>query len=321
MNPPALRPLRVGELLDAAVKIYKTHARTLIPLAAVVIIPFQAVNALVLLSIVPETADLPNGFGAINHPGPAPDQAAHLGATYAMAFMNLIASLLVTAACVKAVSDAYLDQPISLGSSLRFAGRRLPSLLWLEILTVLGLILGLFALIVGAIYLYYAWAVAIPALLIEGYKGRRALGRSRRLVKGHWWRTFGILALAALIAGVFISIIQAVLLVFIFSTSDALLVGIVLVVAAAAVGGILVQPFTATVNTLLYYDLRVRREGYDVEVLAGQLGLEATAIEGPAYLGPESVGQPGGPPYWPPPPGWTPGGEDPPEPPPAPAPA
>jgi hypothetical protein len=91
------------------------------------------------------------------------------------------------------------------------------------------------------------------------------------------------------------------------------------------------------VSTILYYDLRVRREGYDMQLLAEQLGLPAeslrsaqpeawspgsvapptfgpgagfTAPQAPGAappIGPESVGKPGGPPFWPPPPGWRPG--------------
>jgi hypothetical protein len=52
----------------------------------------------------------------------------------------------------------------------------------------------------------------------------------------------------------------------------------------------------------------VRHEGYDVALLAEQLGIEPTALPAGALIdaGPESVGQPGGPPFWPPPPGWSP---------------
>jgi len=69
MAAPALRPLSVGEILDASIKMYKTHARKLIPLAAVVVVPFQLLNALILVSIVPETADLPNGFSFLHGTG------------------------------------------------------------------------------------------------------------------------------------------------------------------------------------------------------------------------------------------------------------
>jgi hypothetical protein len=80
---------------------------------------------------------------------------------------------------------------------------------------------------------------------------------------------------------------------------------------ANAVAEILTRPFYAAVTTVVYYDLRVRHEGFDVVLLAEQLGIRAPEFPAPAgpLTGPESVGQPGGPPFWPPPPGWKPPGE------------
>jgi hypothetical protein len=105
------------------------------------------------------------------------------------------------------------------------------------------------------------------------------------------------------------SAIQALLVAVFLPGGYRSVVLIVIVVSlASAISAILTRPFAATVRTVLYYDLRVRHEGYDVELLAEQLGIEPAAL--PAGLqagaGPESVGQPGGPPYWPPPPGWRP---------------
>jgi hypothetical protein len=59
---------------------------------------------------------------------------------------------------------------------------------------------------------------------------------------------------------------------------------------------------------VLYYDLRVRKEGYDLELLAEQLGIPPSAMPA-AAAGPEAVGNVGGPPFWPPPPGWKPPAE------------
>ena len=311
MSAPALRPLRIGEILDASIKIYTSHARTLIGLAATVIVPFQVFTGLVLLSIVPSSADLPNGYSAITNPQPAPDQAASTGANITIIITGVIAGLLVTAACVKAVSDVYLDQPTGFRPSLGFALRRLPSLLWLTVLLAVLLGLGFIALIIPGIYLYTAWAVATPVLLIEGRKGMKALRRSRALVRGRWWSTTFLLLVATLLVSVVTSIFQGVVLAIVFSRSDSVVVGVVLVTVSSGIASVLVQPFQAAVRTVLYYDLRVRKEGYDVELLAEQLGIESTTLPGRGYLGPESVGQPGGPPYWPPPPGWQPEPEPP----------
>lgn len=306
MTAPALRPLRIGEMLDASIKIYTSNLRVLIGLTAVVIVPFQVLTGLVLLSIIPSSTDLPNGFSALgNQSTVASDAAAHTGATAVLDIGGLIAGALVTGACVKAVSDAYLDQPTDIRTSLGFVARRLHSLLWVEVLFLAGSVAALFLLVVPGIYLWGLWIVHTPALLVERRKGRRALGRSRELVRGHWWHAWTTVLVATVMVTVIAGILQGVLLGIVFTTSDSVVVGVVLVTLAQTVAALIVRPFQAAVVTVVYYDLRVRREGYDVELLAAQLGFEPGTLATP-YLDQESAGQPGGPSYWPPPPGGIP---------------
>ena len=66
----------------------------------------------------------------------------------------------MTAASVKAVSDTYLGHPPAIGTSLRYALRRLLAVLGCEMLRVLGLIVAFIALIVPGIWLYGRWSVA-----------------------------------------------------------------------------------------------------------------------------------------------------------------
>jgi hypothetical protein len=231
--------------------------------------------------------------------------------------VQLLASWLTTAACVKAVSDAYLDEPTSIGQSLRFALRRLPALAGMEILLFLGLVAGFIALVIPMIWLYVSWSVAAPALLIEGAGPARALGRSRKLVAGRWWPTAAVLIVASIMVSVISGVFQALFAgLASLSSQPSVLASVALLTLSSAVATIIAQPFHAAVSTILYYDLRVRHEGFDLHVLAEQLGLPAVAgapsgaAADPARaglpVGPESVGQPGGPPYWPPPPGWRP---------------
>lgn len=308
-----MRPRSVGEILDAGIKIYLRNARTLMGLAATVVIPMQLLAAVVLLSTLPSGSDVPNGAYSLSHPGSTPpDPAAALGAQALLAAVSLVVTLLTTAACVKAVSDVYLDHPTSFGASLRFAVRRLPALLVMEMLLVLGLIAGFVALIVPGIWLYAAWSVASPALLIERVGPARALGRSSGLVRGRWWPTAGVLLVSVIMVAVVSGAFQALLVaVASLPSQPSLLLAVIVAVASGTVSTIIAQPFSAAVITMLYYDLRVRSEGYDLQLLAEQLGLppvsaEAAAAQWPVAepVGPESVGQPGGPPFWPPPPGW-----------------
>ena len=109
-------------------------------------------------------------------------------------------------------------------------------------------------------------------------------------------------------------------------SQPSLLLAVFVSTLSGVIATVITEPFRAATTTLLYYDLRVRREGYDLHVLADQLGLPSASMpaggdrdpaawagsapdgypSGEYPIGPESVGRPGGPPFWPPPPGWTP---------------
>jgi hypothetical protein len=281
MNSAALRPLRVGEILDAAIKLYRGNARVLMGAAATVIVPLQVLAGAVLLSTYSSGGDIPTSFGGVGATTTHSDTAARLGANGIIFVFGLLGNLLVTATCVKAISEAYLERPASLRSSLRFATGRLLALTGMEVLLLLGLIVFFILLIIPGIWLYAAWSVAVPALMVERLGPVGALGRSRRLVKGRWWPTAGTLLIATLmvefVAGVIAGLLVALPLA-LTNNQPSLLLVVTLSATAGAVSGILARPFIATVLTVLYYDLRVRHEGYDVELMAEQLGLTPPAI-------------------------------------------
>jgi hypothetical protein len=85
--------------------------------------------------------------------------------------------------------------------------------------------------------------------------------------------------------------------------------GFVLNTLATTLGSMIATPAAAAFITVLYIDLRVRKEGFDLLLLARRLGIERPdgQVVAPAFI--PDVVQTGGsqPPFWPPPPGWQPG--------------
>jgi len=127
-----------------------------------------------------------------------------------------------------------------------------------------------------AVFLWIRWALATPALLLERLTVRQAVRRSSRLVKGTFWRTLGILLLTlvvvyAVVAAVgfpFSAIGQAVSVVAVGSDDPrtAIVVQQLIASVGAILGSVVAYPFLASVTALVYVDLRMRREGLDVEL-------------------------------------------------------
>src|SRR2546430_7744754 len=161
---------------------------------AVVIVPVQVLNVLVTLSL-PDTSTTAGATTTTSD-----SEWAGIAALLLIFVINVVSAALAQAACLKAVSDTYLGTETDWRGSLRFGFRRLGSLLWLTLIHGVLVLLGFAACIVPGVWLYVAWSVAIPVLLIEGTRGFRALGRSFNLVRRRWGATPGILPLANLLA-------------------------------------------------------------------------------------------------------------------------
>ncbi|MGH2750503.1 MAG: hypothetical protein ACRDK3_06475 [Actinomycetota bacterium] len=315
-----LRPLGLGEILDVGIKIYTRNALTLFRIVAVVVIPVQFLTAVITLTAIPGSFAGPMTGRTEPQPGESFEQFeseiwTFLAAVGLIFLLTFLSSTLATAASFKAVGTAYLGGTPDWRSSLSFATRKLHSVLWVSILSGLFIVLGLIALIVPGIWLYGSYAVALPALLTEDTRGTKALRRSFRLVRHRWWPTFGLLILTAILAGL---VGQAISLVFtglIFTPlGDGPLGSVVINALSSTVASVLTTPAVAAITSVLYFDLRVRKEGFDLQLLAQRIGATGTGPSlapaagewgGWASGHPESPGR-DQPPYWPPPPGWQP---------------
>jgi hypothetical protein len=303
---PALRPLAIGEVLDVAIKITFRHVRTLALVVLVVVAPAQILSAAV-------TVSQPDVFLDVEGSTVPSDQdvATTIGAFAAIIVLSLLSSTLATGACFKAIVDAYLGSTPSWRSSLGFAARRLHSLLWLSFLTYVLGAFALLGLIVLGVWLFVSWTVAVPAMLTEDVRGLKAMRRSFRLVRGMWWRTLGIFLLGFILAGVLSSIIQGIVAGLSFA-ADSTAAEFVLTSIGGILGALISTPFSAAFITVLYVDLRVRKEGFDLQLLAERLGGGDPVGPGqfmpPPPPAPPAPGE-DQPPFWPPPPGWKPRSE------------
>ena len=309
---PRLRPLGVGEILDVGIKIYTRNWLTLWKIVIFVVLPAQILVNVVTVSAVSGRHGIiverfPNGTRTID----THDLAVVLVGGLLGAFIGYMAGVLAQAACFRAVADAYLGEPVNWRSSLGFALRRLPALIVLSFATSIFIAAGFLLCIIPGVYLWGAVFVAVPVLLVEGSGPFASIGRSRRLVKGRWWPTVGVAVVGTLLVGIVSSVLSTVLVGLVFaSTNVNTVTGFILHTLASTIASVLTLPAAAAFATVLYIDLRVRKEGFDLLLLARGLGSESAPTGAlpsflpPSYLPPAPASSQ--PPYWPPPPGWTP---------------
>lgn len=126
-------------------------------------------------------------------------------------------------------------------------------------------------------YLSIKFSVASPAMVLENLGVFAAIGRSWSLTRGNFWRLFGINILTAIItsmvAGIFGGIAGALGAIFVVVGSSSpedviasLNTTYILTMVTSTIAQLLILPFTSSVNALLYIDLRMRKEGLDVEL-------------------------------------------------------
>jgi hypothetical protein len=297
------RAQAVGELLDSAFTLYRRNLRLILSITAVVQLPLAVFSYLVyqLTGISAANARLRqlSASGSIT-----PQQLADVKSSLITVFSVLIAigllqALVVqpiaTAAMTRAVADVYLDQPATVGGAYRAVGRRIGAVVGVAAI-LLGVGVALFAMAFGlffgalyafgqsgaallivlvpavvfaAILIYTRWLFAAPIVILERVGARAALRRSWQLVRGTTPRVFGITLLVGVITGILSAIVGALLGVATQFGDES--VRLILNQFATLVVAVLIQPISFIVVVLLYYDLRIRKEAFDIEMLAANI--------------------------------------------------
>jgi Membrane domain of glycerophosphoryl diester phosphodiesterase len=147
----------------------------------------------------------------------------------------------------------------AVGRSLQQGLARFFPIVGAYILLMLAIGLGMVLLLVPGIILAMMFFVALPACIVESKGPAESLSRSAELTKGNRWRLFGLALLLYLINVVGRAIVQFGLL----ALAGPLLSNIAVFLWSAAFGAV-----NAIMIAVVYYDLRVAREGVDIERIA-----------------------------------------------------
>ena len=259
----------MGEVLDAAVRLYRARFGALMTVSIAVLIPVSILSMFVLLSALPDESATVT-VNATNSPVfGSGDNAAQLGALFVSSILSALATTFVTAAATRIVADAYVGQRVDTRRAVRDTARRAWPLIGLTLVVTVATSIGYLLCFVPGVWLHVAWAVAIPALLLEGAGVFKALGRSFALTKVKFWLAFGVVWLSQLLV---IALAFGLTVAFAWVTrSSSSSSDVIAQSVANAVSSIITVPFAATAIVALYFDLRIRAEAFDVQMMIAGL--------------------------------------------------
>lgn len=285
MPHPDLRPMNFGEILDASLVIYRRHFGLFLKLAIAALAVPVALSAYFVLRLVADLQEAPFRTLAMLVP---------------VLLLYYIASLVMTAGTVRIIADSYLGRipqlrdAFSLGVSKIWPlvavglGKGVVLMLIIVATAVMAFIavpvlrgtpaiaaLLVFALVVAGtwltVYVACGYGVTTPVVVLEELRSSfDAFGRSWDLTRGFKGKVLGLAIVAFLLCDTIPRQIFQTLAGALMPSSPGL--GIALTVVSVAVPLVL-APVIASVITLMYYDLRVRREAFDLQVLGQQLGI------------------------------------------------
>lgn len=323
MSIAELRPLSLGELLDRSFTYYRKYFWVFVGIMAIpqlfaiaLSLFFQALQAPLATQPTAPTPE-PSGAELVGL-----ILGAIVGAV-GVAIVYMLVYAVALGATTFAVSEIHLGHTISVRSAYRkmkgqtwrlldlmasvllragacflvfFAAMAAMGALSAEIgsgaglvLAVLGVMLVFVLSLVGATFVMLRYGVSIPALVLERVKAGEALSRSVKLTKGFLGRVFLIGLMMTVVSWVVASIFQGPFMIAVFvyamkQTQPPLWVNS-LGAIAGGLGGMLSGPLLMIPLAVLYYDLRVRKEGFDLELMMAavdQAAPSAPAVETPA---------------------------------------
>jgi Membrane domain of glycerophosphoryl diester phosphodiesterase len=257
---PALRPMGLGDLLDTTFALYRQNFVLFAGVVALLTVPQTLLDMILVLLIPKATSVSATGATIVDT-----NLAVTAGALSAIrALVGFVFGFLITGALALAVSARYLGRQMAVEDAYAEVGlRSLVSLALASIVAGILIVIGFLFLVIPGVYLIVRW-IFIPETVVLERKGAfAALSRSGELVRGSWWRVAGIglvlFLLTAFLQAALGGIVGAILS--LGSGTTGKLVGD----AIQGVVRILIYPIELGGLVLLYYDLRIRKEGFDLQ--------------------------------------------------------
>jgi hypothetical protein len=276
-GPLPMHPMTIGDILDGSFKLLKANFLTLILVTATFLVPLSLLSAWSTRGVAtPGLVDL--FTNPVVQPSPTnPFAGLDVTALFLSSAVSLLVTPLVAGVVSRVVASSYLGTQLSAGEALAGAVRFFPALLVSFLLVHLFEVIGLAACLVGILFVMPLFLVTSPAIVIENmgpFRGMiRGIARSVELTTARYWPVLGVGLLSGIVAEFFEGIVGAPisLAILLFGSVPWPIIGV-----ATLLPVLVTTPLITIVAVLVYFDLRIRREGLDLQMLAAGLGRHAT---------------------------------------------
>ena len=280
-----LRPLSLGEILDRTFSLYRENFLLFVGIMAIPHLLTLGLNLVQVLLVRPTL----NPTAVVVGHAPNIQGASASGGFLAFGLIGLLVGVIISlvaylfsqGGAIFAVSDLYLGRPTTIGASLQRMWGHLLNLFGVSLLNGLAILGATFFLIIPGIYVACRLITCLPAALLEDLGARESLSRSFALTKDNAGRAFGIYV-------IYLVMLYAIIMVFTFPSLflTAMLakdpsmawISLALVQIGTFVAGTLVGPFFLIATSVFYYDLRVRKEAFDLQMMMNPSGTVAPTI-------------------------------------------
>jgi hypothetical protein len=273
-----LHPLTLAQLLDRAFRLYRNNFGLFVGIVAAAFIPITVLQVM--------------------------SQALWGTTTIVNLVQNIFIESLVSGSLAWAISRVYHHQPTSNGSAYQACLRRYLSLLGAIFLQGLSIgvpgviligcgsflilrasrvptspfqdfiaLIPFFLIIPVLLYFFNRWAVVIPSIIVEDLGATQGLRRSWRLTAGSFWRILGVLVVAFLLTFFVAQLPGLTLRYAVELIAPISAITPVVDTVISQLSHVIALPLSMAITVLLYYDLRARKEGYDLEILAQEVAL------------------------------------------------
>lgn len=255
----ALRPRTVTEIVDAAFSLMRARYGAYVAVTMIIEVPILVLRAAVYADV---------------HPTPASIAWIPLGIE--LLAVSLMASI-AQGVCAAAMSADYLGQGFRLSRAIVRVRERVATLVAAVLLLWLAIIVGTVLLLIPGVYAAFRLAIVVCVAVVDerATGGIGAVRRAWELGRHQMQRVFLTLLFIGLIVQIFLFALRAGMGV--LAPSWPALRSLRAQELVMSASGCLYYPFMVAVQTVLYYDLRIRNEALDVEMMSAALGTPATA--------------------------------------------